>query len=339
MRLRWRRAYTIAALVMFRMKSLRPSLVALWLAFFGLGMLCGRGWLREPFDVQVGRGKEPTTEGPARSTTTLQATGTAATATLENLALDHAAEAVALLRGLPAGPERDRAARAIGAALAAEDPSLAFTFALALRPGGARAELLRSIATQWGLRDAEAAGAALAGLDDSVGRRTYIEALIATWAERNPRAAAEFTARLGAQEKELARDRLASEWAVRDVGAASAWITGWEAGEARDRLMSTLAAQWIHADPIQAEGWVNSLTESVGRDHAATILSQHLLRESPERALRMAQTIADETLCASTVESLARRWLKRDASAANAWLMTANLPLEVRRRLEGADSR
>jgi hypothetical protein len=100
-------------------------------------------------------------------------------------------------------------------------------------------------------------------------------------------------------------------------------------------IVSSLASQ----DATKAEAWLNNQTQGPELDRARSSFAQTVARNEPEKAMRWATTITNESQRESAVSSTYMQWRKKDEDAANAALPESGLsPEAVQRLLDQVDA-
>jgi hypothetical protein len=123
------------------------------------------------------------------------------------------------------------------------------------------------------------------------------------------------------------------QWASVDPQAASAWVTGFPAGETRDNALRQVVSSWAHADPSAASQWLASLSADKSRERLVQQFIGTTTYEYPEMAAAWVETIADPNQRFNTAENVGRTWLQYDRVAATKWINQTSLPDEKKQQL------
>jgi hypothetical protein len=79
--------------------------------------------------------------------------------------------------------------------------------------------------------------------------------------------------------------------------------------------------------------WLGTLAAGPSRDAAVTAYTRRVASTDPAAAAQWAETIGNENMRNTQVESIAAVWLKTDANRASAWIANSSLSDDVKARL------
>ncbi len=129
------------------------------------------------------------------------------------------------------------------------------------------------------------------------------------------------------------RMMIATSWAARDGLAAMAWLSTQSRGAEADLAVRAGFGSWLRADREAALRWMASRgLQGVEPwlQQAIVLYANALSREDPAEAVRWASLIEEDAERELAWTRIARRWLSRDESAAEAWLGQSLLGEEAR---------
>lgn len=86
---------------------------------------------------------------------------------------------------------------------------------------------------------------------------------------------------------------VASAWAERDPGAATAWAEGLPAGRGRLQALEEVARIWASTDPPLAVAWAKQLTSVGDRNIALVVVAGEWAKSRPEAGAALAESIED----------------------------------------------
>lgn len=128
--------------------------------------------------------------------------------------------------------------------------------------------------------------------------------------------------------------QLAGRLADKDGPGTAQWVmNSVPAGEARSRALAETVNRWADKDPVAAGNFLSQLPVTTETDPARERYAFEVLRQDPEGALAWANTISAEEQRTKAVENLVRAWMRRDRAAAERWVASSSLPVQVRNQL------
>jgi hypothetical protein len=157
------------------------------------------------------------------------------------------------------------------------------------------------------------------------------------WGRYAPEAAAAWAMSLPAgPERDQALIGVGESWAGVDPSGAAKFATTLPAGESRQLALRQAITNWMQTDPDQARQWVLDTNHHEDYDQAvAAIATQNnFMYREPDRALRWAGTIFDDTVRMQSTSAILFSLYARDPAAAVAYIHSAsNLSDEQRTQL------
>ena len=144
--------------------------------------------------------------------------------------------------------------------------------------------------------------------------------LISSWAGTDPKAAAEWAARLPESDsRNEAISTLASAWSAAEPANALAWVSHLpDSPEQREALDDSVRA-WTELDPADLGKWVNQQPPNATTDHLRSVAALVLVESQPQDAMAMVMKISDPATRDPALTQLLKRWGREDAAAAKAW--------------------
>jgi hypothetical protein len=157
-----------------------------------------------------------------------------------------------------------------------------------------------------------------------------------------------------------------SAWAADDPASASAWVTDFPAGEARQQAITKIAESWAGIDPQSAVSWTLTLPDSLEKnkaldqsvriwalnerdsmstwlnsqsagdssDHLRSIASIIIAENHPIEGAALAVAISNPLVKRDAIVDVIRQWQKTDSKAANEWINQQSLDAETLDRIE-----
>ena len=241
-------------------------------------------------------------------------------------------------------PSRTRNSQlmAIYRGYAANNPAAAFQQALAINDNNRlKNQLLdQVIKVQIESGGLQAAKLAVDLVADPEMQRSLRREIVDEWAEFDPKAAADFVAKLGEEADSNIKSALVSEWAKSDPAAAAAWLSSLNADDpAIARASSSIIREWTRYDLVASADWLNSLPASPELDRAVISYTFSAAEEDPETAMSWAQSIEDDRRRTWMMERVASAWKNEDPDTFKNFLDNSELSTEQREKLENSQSR
>jgi hypothetical protein len=193
-----------------------------------------------------------------------------------------ASGALAWVRSLPDGAQREAALVSGLSALAASDPGQAANLATTMLNGNKQSQALGSIAGAWATKDPAAAAAWASKLTDGSARMSAESYVASAWVRQDPAAAAAWASRMPNNRNVL--PTIAREWATQDPAAAARWLDSIPSGDARDSAVQNFSSAVADSDPEGAAAWAATISQQSQRDSAIIQILQQWKRTDPKAA-------------------------------------------------------
>lgn len=237
-----------------------------------------------------------------------------------------APEAVAWVRGLPAGQLQGRLTSSALFAVAQRLPVQALAWVSDLPEGRERWLLYTAIAQTWVAVDPTAALAWANRLAPEAGREAALAGIDTGFGVPGAR-------RLAAEPVGSARGsggRLADrrDWPELQSPEFSAWVAVQPAGMSRDEAVMEFVRQRVNGSGGDVGAWITSLPGGPTRERALEVYVDSLMPRAPAAVAEWLRTLPVAEGRDRLVERLAQRWLLLNPGAAEAWLRGTNLPPE-----------
>ena len=112
-----------------------------------------------------------------------------------------------------------------------------------------------------------------------------------------------------------------------------AWLSTLPTGGTQADGVMEAYRDWLSLSPVEAVRWIHGREVEPWLEPALALYSRAALgRGEPEAAFALVAQFEDERLRDSTWVYIARKWLRRDRAAADAWLQQSDLPEGVKKR-------
>ncbi len=159
------------------------------------------------------------------------------------------------------------------------------------------------------------------------------------WARYAPEAAAAWAMSLPAgPPRDQALVGLGESWAGVDPAGAAKFAAALPGGETRQLALRQAITHWLETDPDQARRWVLETNHHEDYDQAvaAVATQNNFMFREPDRALRWAGTIFDDTIRVQSTATILAGLYERDPATTVAYIRSApDLTEEQRRHLLG----
>jgi len=123
----------------------------------------------------------------------------------------------------------------------------------------------------------------------------------------------------------------AGRWAMRDGPAAMQWVRDLPREESHDLAIREAFLTWYRMDRESAVAWLESETLTAFHELAIDYYANDLSRREPEEAIVWCERILDSERQLSCLVPVAKKWFRRDPTAAETWLQQSSLDEEARR--------
>ena len=158
---------------------------------------------------------------------------------------------------------------------------------------------------------------------------------IREWGTQDSAGASAFVEKLpvGDERTMVAMNLLLSTLFAKDREAASSWVLGLAPETKRSQTITMIAEVWSSHDLKAAGEWLNRQGSGPEMDPAVSRFATLAAARDPATAMNWAQRITDATMRDSSVKTVAQRWLKADAPAAQTWIADSTLPEQMKAEL------
>jgi hypothetical protein len=228
-------------------------------------------------------------------------------------------KAVAKLKEMPAGRERDRLIQGIAAVWGNKDPKAAAEFGKSLPAGSSRDQFFQQLASAWIGKDPKAAVNYILEMPASGSRDELIRSAVSAWARIDPQAASKFAETMPFN-RMWGMTGVAYNWAATDPAAAWLWSLSIADDETRrSSLGGVLRCLATHSKLDDAAGYAAQLS---GDDQVRAVRS--LLIDSsdldPDWTARWVAKFPTGETRNQAVEKLVQHWSETDPMATAKWL-------------------
>ena len=249
---------------------------------------------------------------------------------------------------------------------AEDDPEAAAAFVFKVENTRVRNEMLKKLATDWSRNDPAKAIAWAELLNDEGTRNQALCNIAQGISHNNPEMATDIISRLPeGTTKENAVTTTLSNWIANDPVSAMKWLDSFPESDLKWRATAQAAQRWAYDDPSAAAELALSIPEenqqsstmanvmrqwgrndaiSAGlflqefnsgkiRDAAVQSYCDSIVQYYPGMAAEWAESIENESLRNSQMQSVAQQWIRTDSELAAEWIASSSLPESTRARL------
>ncbi len=157
-------------------------------------------------------------------------------------------------------------------------------------------------------------------------------AAVEQWAGVDPAAAAAYVEKAEpAWERTRLMDSLGLTWMQDKPAVAAAW---WKKHAPGPDTLVKIINVWVQQDPNAAGLWLQEQPPGPASDSARMTFARQVSDLDPESALRWAETVSDETMRESTIDTVYANWQSRDATAAQQFLTKSAWPAARQQRIK-----
>jgi RNA polymerase sigma factor (sigma-70 family) len=235
----------------------------------------------------------------------------------------------------PLSTDRSRrsALQFIATGLAQSNPQQAFALLDETTDPGERASVLQGVAFL--ARDESQRDTLWQKIDQMTApndRRMAASAFIREWGIQDSAGASAFVEKLpvGDDRTIVAMNLLLSTLFAKDREAASSWVLGLAPETKRSQTITLIAEVWSSHDLRAAGEWLNRQGSGPEMDPAVSRFATLAAARDPATAMNWAQTVTDATMRDNSIKTIAQRWLKVDAPAAQTWIANSALPEQMK---------
>lgn len=236
-------------------------------------------------------------------------------------------------RQLPGDDTRNSVTREVIRNWAADDPKEAALYVVKNNKGDMSLDSLDSIGRSLGDRDPKEGLEFSKSLPEGQARDQMVRGVMATWTQNAPQDAAAYIMGAGDTEREKFESDVINRWSQLDSTAASQWVVKLPESNAKTKGVGQLAERWAQMDSTKAAAWIKTLPQSASRDIAVEKYTRYATEDEPQTAASLATSIVDEKKRNEVMEKVAKTWLETDATSAQAWINSSNLPQETKNKL------
>jgi hypothetical protein len=278
---------------------------------------------------------------------------------------DNVEQVVAAFETLPSGYERNMEMRLLMQAWARLDPGSALAYAKGLDSAEGRLAITE-VMTAWSEKEPDAAltwmrenvdpaeanrqgylpgvinGIASTDLDranellssisDRNARWQASSLLLKRYLERSPENAMAWARQLPNDDPNFRNGilgQVGSAIAKRNPAQCAEWVESLEAGEGRNRVVSSLIAQWSRRNPEEAAKWAGGLKDPSSRIHGMTQVVNYWAFKDPTATAQWLDSYPRNLETDPVVQTFVNRVTSRDPSSAANW---ANIIVDKNRR-------
>ena len=219
---------------------------------------------------------------------------------------------------LPTGDVRKSSASRLAREWSSQDPQAALSFLVAEKN-----DTSVYLLNKWMGIDPDKAVGWSQGLPPSPERDQAMATVISELGRSDPARAQSLYNQVSEAGKPTAAQYLVENWGVKDPQGASAWLAALPEGTARDQATASLAKSWGFQNVQGACDWLTTQPAGPVRDTAVSQMVSYVGdgRHEVASAIPLAERIQDPGTRTNALEAIARAWLKKDATAANGWIM------------------
>ena len=143
---------------------------------------------------------------------------------------------------------------------------------------------------------------------------------------------------VSAEAVSTAANELAGQWASKDPKAAAQWAAKLSNPDASRSALQAAYREWGRADPTAASEYLNQIPASPARDGAVQTFARSVVGEDPEAAAAWVGTIQDSETRVREMVRVGQVWNQTDPEAAQAWA-ASHLPADQQQAVQQAPDR
>lgn len=198
-----------------------------------------------------------------------------------------------------------------------ENPDQAITYLDSLPVSHRTQNLLLNVATNWAIKDPEAA-AHWVSKQDSVHAET-LNYIAQRWAEQDAEAAGRYVENLPKSARPQWISSVASGYAQRDPAAAINWLQQYEAQQGYSSALDNVLSQWSYNDPLAALAYIER-EQNVEKFPNATVNAiSRLAEQDTAGTLARVEAMQGGALQQAAVWALMDTWANRDMQGLDNW--------------------
>lgn len=211
----------------------------------------------------------------------------------------------------------------IGPRWVEQDPAQALAAAMELPAGGMLGDVAPFLLEHWVAKDAGEALDWLLAQPQSAMRTRLLGVVAGAVADTRPQDALALARTLDGSDRHEVIQAALQAWAQTDAAAAMEALQELDDVGLSQEARYSILAQWSQVDPNAAFEWALTQKASLENIHLAVMPLQHIARDDPQEALRLAEKLSglrQQTALASVLGV----WANNDPRAAAEWLETAD---------------
>lgn len=217
--------------------------------------------------------------------------------------------------------DRRRALIDLASKMGSSDPVAGWEHGLGLRNSSDREAFMEALLRSWALKNPEEALSKAGELGLGRLKNECLASACGGWASKDPLSAAKWVeANLSGPSKTEACAAIAGAWAETSPEAATAWAGNLPPGTAAESALSKALEAWVDSDPKSAAQWAVSQPEGEKRSAALLQLAVEWSDQDPAAASEWIAKQAGSEDGGEMVDSLLNRWSQDDPAAAANWV-------------------
>lgn len=217
--------------------------------------------------------------------------------------------------------DRRRALIDLAARMGSTDPTAGWEHGLGLRSASDRVAYMEALVRSWAIKNPEEALSKAGELGLGHLKTECLASACGGWASKDPLAAAKWVeSNLTGPSKTESSAAIAASWAESSPEEATAWAGNLPAGTAAEAALSKALEAWVDSDPTSAAQWAASQPEGEKRSTALLELAVEWSDEDPAAASQWIASQAGTEDGGEMVDTLLNRWSQDDPAAAANWV-------------------
>jgi len=246
------------------------------------------------------------------------------------------AAALDWVRGLPAGPAKDRAEIAVVDSFASDDPKAA---AAAFAPeieAGANADLVVALTNRWASSDPAAVAQWVGGLPEGPTRMEAAATLATVWAASDIKAAVSWSRTIVGDPALLQQvtSHLGTTWGAIEPHKALEWLGTLPPNQAAEGTRGAFYS-WAATDPVGLDLWIRETGVGPMNDQGRRSLADVRSQNDPAGAMDLALGLSAAEVRDDVMARYYRKWAATNRADAEDWydMNASTLPATIRERL------
>jgi hypothetical protein len=136
------------------------------------------------------------------------------------------------------------------------------------------------------------------------------------------------------EEQKAAIRGLTTKWLQVSPESALTWLLAFPESNPQPEQVDFVLKTWAQSEPAAAAQWLTNLPEGAANEAMSNAFLDGAVMKYPEFAAQWTQSVTDETQRQKLQVHLAKEWLKHDASAAQKWIDSLDLPAKIKKLLK-----